>query len=89
MPGSTDSLPPYSPPTQDQILPPTTYTVGQHQTLPLVHARHLKGHLALLHAFDTLRRDVEGGDLSRFPPDACVMDTEMRWGWFLSLAVER
>ena len=74
---------------QGHVSPPTTYTVGRRQTYPLIHARHLKGHLALLHVFDMLRRDVESGDLSRFPPDVRTMDAETRWGWFVSLAVER
>lgn len=71
------------------VSPPTTYTVGRRRTHPLIYARHLKGHLALLHAFDMLRRDVESGDLSRFPPDVRIMDAGTRWGWFVSLAVER
>ena len=82
-----DPLPHRTP--QGHVSPPTTYTVGRHRTYPLVRAQHLRGHLALLHAFDTLRRDVESGDVSRFPPDVRIMDAETRWGWFVSLAVER
>ncbi|KAG9316181.1 hypothetical protein JVU11DRAFT_2202 [Chiua virens] len=63
--------------------------VGRRRTLPLVCARQLGGHLALLHAFDALRHDVESGDLSRLPQDARIMDAGTRWGWFLNLAVER
>lgn len=74
---------------QERVAPPATYTVGRRQTHPLIHTQHLKGHLVLLHAFDTLRRDVESGDLSRFPQDARIMDSETRWAWFVSLAVER
>ncbi|KAI9572327.1 hypothetical protein HD554DRAFT_1671379 [Boletus coccyginus] len=74
---------------QGHVAPPTTYTVGRNQTRPLVKAKHLRGHLALLHAFDILRRDVESGDVSRFPQDVRIMDAETRWGWFVSLAVER
>ncbi|KAI9572329.1 hypothetical protein HD554DRAFT_2015301 [Boletus coccyginus] len=83
-----DPLPQYST-LQGHVAPPTTYTVGRHRTHPLVEARHLRGHLALLHAFDILRRDVESGDVSRFPQDVRTMDVETRWGWFVSLAVER
>ena len=72
-----------------QDISPTTYTIGPQRTNPPLLTRHLKGHLALLHAFDTLRRDVESGDLSRFPQDVRVMDAETRWAWFVSLAVER
>ena len=65
------------------------YTVGRHQTHPLIHARHLQGHLEFLRAFDTLRRDVTSADVSRFPPEIRTVDRETRWGWFVSLAVER
>ncbi|KAF8546291.1 hypothetical protein OG21DRAFT_1185697 [Imleria badia] len=68
---------------------PTLYTVGRHGIHPLVHARHLQAHHALLHAFDTLQRDVESADVSHFPPDLRTMDEATRWGWFVSLAVER
>jgi hypothetical protein len=74
---------------QGRVSPPTTYALGRRRTHPLIYARHLEGHLTLLHAFDVLRRDVESGDLSRFPPDVRIMDAGTRWGWFVSLAVER
>ena len=79
---------PHSPPPA-YVSPPLTYTIGRRQTLPLVQAQHLKGHLTLLSAFDTLRNNVESGDLSRFPPNVHAMDAETRWAWFVSLAVER
>ena len=74
---------------QVNVSPPTTYIVGRRRTGPLVHVRYLNGHLTLLHAFDTLRRDVEYGDLLHFPLDVRTMDAATRWAWFVNLAAER
>ena len=46
----------------------------------------IKGHLALLHAFAELKKQVEG--LEDFIPQMPA-DLKIRWAWFVALAVER
>ncbi|KIM61444.1 hypothetical protein SCLCIDRAFT_16109 [Scleroderma citrinum Foug A] len=57
--------------------------------LQLVTPTQLKGHLALLHAFHTLKTSVQDGNDSRFPAAARKLDERRRWAWFVALAVER
>jgi hypothetical protein len=68
---------------------PTQFSIGSLKTdSPLVNTAHLKGHLALLHAFAGLKTHVEGLNETntqvRMPAEV-----EMRWAWFVGLAVER
>ncbi|KAF6750994.1 hypothetical protein DFP72DRAFT_817051 [Ephemerocybe angulata] len=70
---------------------PTSFTIGGRQTIKiLVDVPEIKGHLALLHAFDALKREVRGwepetqGGLETMP-----FDKEKRWAWFVGLAAER
>lgn len=72
---------------------PSTYDIGSKCTnAPLVDSAQIKGHLALLHAFAELRKQVDALDehvrvmlLNPLMP----YDKERRWGWFVGLAVER
>ncbi|KAF5334224.1 hypothetical protein D9611_014332 [Ephemerocybe angulata] len=70
---------------------PTSFTIGGRQTIKvLVDVPEIKGHLALLHAFDALKREVRGwepeaqGGLEMMP-----FDKEKRWAWFVGLAADR
>ncbi|KAF8076954.1 hypothetical protein FPV67DRAFT_440215 [Lyophyllum atratum] len=70
---------------------PQTFAIGSTRTnAPLVTSDQVKGHLTLLHAFATLKAQVEAlgaGAKEEIPtmPD----DKERRWAWFVGLAVER
>jgi hypothetical protein len=75
----------------DVYIPPPEYTfpasfrIAYKQTPPLVDSAQLKGHLALLHSFATLRSQVdELGE--NFAP---LEDKGRKWAWFVSVAVER
>ena len=69
--------------------PPTSYQIGQNTlTESLVNVEHIKIHLALLGAFAELKEEVKGSN-RRFPVDVEASDSEQRWEWFISLAVER
>lgn len=69
--------------------PPSAYHIGSHTLAnPLVNVDQLKAHLGLLKALYDLRQAVEAGD-DRFPELVRTMGPEQRWGWFVSLAVER
>lgn len=69
--------------------PPSAYYIGSHTlTNPLVDVYQLKAHLGLLKALHDLRQAVEAGD-DRFPELVHAMGHMQRWGWFVSLAVER
>ena len=94
----TEPIPPaYSATADNNVespdVPPPTYTaptqfnIGARRTSePLVNISQLKGHLALLHAFAELKRQVEG--LQERIPEMPA-DLERRWAWFIALAVER
>ena len=76
----------------DLDVPPPTYTaptqfnIGILRTSePLVNISQIKSHLALLHAFAQLKKQVEG--LEDLIPQ--MPDPERRWSWFVALAVER
>jgi hypothetical protein len=60
---------------------------------PLVTADQLKSHLELLRSFHRLRLSVEGSDAVKFDPRipdwAREFDKDVRWSWFVGLAVER
>ena len=47
--------------------------------LQLVTLTQLKGHLALLHPFHTLKTSVQDGKGSRFPAAARKLDERRRW----------
>ena len=75
-----------SPPTYTA---PTRFNIGSQRTSePLVNMSQVKGHLALLHAFAELKKQVEGLqeaiDIPHMPADL-----ERRWAWFVAMAVER
>ena len=77
----------------DSEVPPPTYTaptqfnIGVLRTSePLVNVSQVKGHLALLHAFAELKKQVEG---LQEPIPQMPADLERRWAWFVALAVER
>ncbi|KAF8816814.1 hypothetical protein BYT27DRAFT_7333232 [Phlegmacium glaucopus] len=73
-----------SPPT---YIAPTQFKIGFEGTQePLVNISQVKGHLALLHAFAELKKQVEG--LQEAIPHMPA-DLERRWAWFVALAVER
>jgi hypothetical protein len=67
---------------------PTQFSIGSRLTPePLVNISQIKAHLALLHAFAALKKEVEGlqeGTIPQMPADL-----ERRWAWFVALAVER
>ncbi|KAF8079297.1 hypothetical protein FPV67DRAFT_109524 [Lyophyllum atratum] len=67
------------------------FRVGGFLTSPLVEIPQLKGHLALLRAFASLRSTVEA--LKHGNTMACLdqmpADKELRWTWFVGRAVER
>ncbi|KAG5642977.1 hypothetical protein DXG03_001825 [Asterophora parasitica] len=80
--------------------PPPTYAfiqkfkIGQQRTpAPLVTIQQLKGHLSLLHAFATLRDEIETLDTALYYNHGIIPfipgDKERRWGWFVGRAVER
>lgn len=69
--------------------PPSAYNIGPHALVnPLVGVEQLKAHLGLLKALYDLRQVVEAGD-DQFPELVQAMGPEQKWGWFISLAVER
>jgi len=65
---------------------PTQFNIGSRLTPePLVNISQVKGHLALLHAFAELKKQVEEQEAIPHMP----ADLERRWTWFVALAVER
>ena len=77
----------------DSDVPPQVYTVPTQFNIgsqcipePLVNISQVKGHLALLHAFVELKKQVE--ELQEAIPQMPA-DLEKRWAWFVGLAVER
>jgi len=80
----------------DNQLPPPNYTVptsfkiGQSRTSEsLVKISEIKGHLALLHAFAELKKQVDGDEATVQVAPNVTLDRERRWGWFVGVAVER
>ena len=74
--------------------PPSQYTVGNKPvSQPFVNIEQLKAHLALLRAFKNLRTAVEEDAGSRLPEQIRTVKDEqsasVRWGYVVSLAVER
>ncbi|KAF8165958.1 hypothetical protein B0H34DRAFT_648995 [Crassisporium funariophilum] len=66
---------------------PTRFAIGSSRTdEPLVKIPQVKDHLALLHAFAELRKQVEGLQI-KIPN--MPQDKERRWNWFVALSVER
>ena len=49
----------------------------------------IKGHLALLHAFAELKKQVDGDEATVQVVPNVTLDRERRWGWFVGVAVER
>lgn len=75
-----------APPPPDYT-PPSKFVIGSTITTePLVGLPEIKGHLALLHNFAELKKQVETMTVSvpYVPTDA-----ERKWTWFVGLAVER
>lgn len=74
--------------TSEQVLPPTSYKIGQLWTYaPLVSIPGLKAHLALLHTFAEMKNSVHNVEVpatSNIPKDK-----DKRWAWFIGCAVER
>lgn len=69
---------------------PTSFTIGAKGTnAHLVAPEQLKGHLSLLRLFYSLREIVEAGKDERLPEWARKMEPELRWAWFVTLAVDR
>ena len=81
---------------------PTRYSIGvDHvETSPLVSLLQVKGHLAILRAISCLKEEVgrvgfemkEGGkekEKEKKGEKKGEKEKEGRWGWFVSLAVER
>ncbi|KAF8076953.1 hypothetical protein FPV67DRAFT_1473294 [Lyophyllum atratum] len=68
----------------------TTFPIGSQTTEPLVFVSEVRGHLALLHAFATLRWQVDAYDITaQWAVPFVPQDTDMKWAWFVGLAVER
>ena len=63
---------------------PTTFLVGKKRTEPFVTKEQLKGHLALLREFASLRSQIDVLDAGTM-----LENKEKRWAWFVGLAVER
>jgi hypothetical protein len=69
---------------------PTSFRIGSRQTRKLlVTPAQLKGHLALLRAFHSLRCIVDEAKDDRIPAWVKSMESERRWAWYVGLAVER
>jgi len=92
----SDVAPPLPPPPQSYTVQtvtaetytaPTQFEIGSQTTPePLVKISQVKCHLALLHAFAELKKQVEG---LQEPIPQMPADLEKRWAWFVGLAVER
>ncbi|KAF8438942.1 hypothetical protein L210DRAFT_2235973 [Boletus edulis BED1] len=84
-------LPPYTavqaPPPRYTL--PETFNIGRRNVDLFIQPQQLKGHLSMLHAFHSLRVTIESNDEPRFPRNIREMEPEKRWGWFVSIAVER
>ncbi|KAH0588161.1 hypothetical protein H2248_006880 [Termitomyces sp. 'cryptogamus'] len=85
LPNRSSSIYPMPPP-RHYSLPPT-FSIGKNHSPHLVNILQIKGHLALLNAFVSLKNQVQ--DL-RWSGSGTVVDNhDLRWVWFVSLAVER
>ena len=87
-PSFTNSPPPPPPAVPFRLRSRRQSQLATQNALQLVTPTQLKGHLALLHAFHTLKASVQDGD-GRFPAAAQMLDGQRRWAWFVALAVER
>lgn len=78
-------------PSQAPYTFPETFSIGHKQTTgPLVTPSQLKGHLGLMRQFWDLRQKVESANQdSRLPAFTTRMDSELRWAYFVTLAVDR
>ena len=70
---------------------PLTFSIGQNRTsAPLVTGNQLKGHLALLNSFALLRFQIENASAGIILPlEVSVLDKDLRWIWFVGIAVDR
>lgn len=69
---------------------PEVFKIGNKQTTgPLVTSSQLHAHLGLLQHFWDLRQAVENGKDARIPASAQALEPELRWAWFVALAVDR
>jgi hypothetical protein len=68
---------------------PATFTVGSRPTEPFVEPAQLKGHLGLLNKFAALRTQVDQLGIDDNKLIQMPEDKDMRWTWFVGLAVER
>jgi len=86
-PAHTETPPGDAPPPNYSF--PLTFTIGQNRTsAPLVTSAQLKGHLALLHSFAILRFQIENASADILPPGVPT-DKDLRWIWFVGVAVDR
>ncbi|KAF7974265.1 hypothetical protein HWV62_13052 [Athelia sp. TMB] len=69
---------------------PQLFKIGRKQTSgPLVTTAALHSHLGLLRQFWNLCQAVESGQDARIPVFALAPEPELRWAWFVTLAVDR
>ena len=69
---------------------PLTFSIGQNRTsAPLVTSNQLKGHLALLHSFALLQFQIENASPDILSPEVYKLDKDLRWIWFVGIAVDR
>ncbi|KZP11436.1 hypothetical protein FIBSPDRAFT_800291 [Athelia psychrophila] len=69
---------------------PETFKIGVRETTgPLVTTLQLQGHLGLLKLFWDLRQKVESNQDDRVPTFAKALEPELRWAWFVTLAMDR
>ena len=85
---------PTEPPPGDALPPnysfPLTFSIGLNRTsAPLVTSNQLKGHLALLHPCALLRSQIENASPDILPPEIPKLDKDLRWIWFVGVAVDR
>ena len=68
---------------------PLTFSIGEKLTSTLlVTSSQLKGHLALLHSFALLRLQIENASADVLPPEVPLFKN-LRWTWFVGIAVDR
>lgn len=69
---------------------PVPIRIGlQFNIKPLVTPEEIKGHLHLLELFQDLQETVENAHDRRLPEWSKQLSAEVRWAWFMNLAVER
>ncbi|KZP09938.1 hypothetical protein FIBSPDRAFT_759154, partial [Athelia psychrophila] len=86
------TIPPLYPDHDAHILP-ESFQIGANRIKGLlVTPSQLQGHLRLLERFSDLRQQVEsieGNQDFRIPASAQALEPELRWTWFVTLAVDR